>query len=209
MSIDENKELENEISNNEELNNEESGNESIDNLEAETVSEDDFGEAPTPPVRAKAFVESSTRADDMKSSGVAFFIVGILLIAVALFIYLGILPIGTSDFQKTLNACIVLLFAIAFFAVSVYSTRRAKILNEKSRSEEKLTEEIIQYCVNNYVEPVLENADELDNLAEETYFAREQFLRQMITTEYKGLTESYIDYLLDLVYSELFEENEE
>lgn len=158
------------------------------------------------PTHARAFVESSARAEDMRTSGVAFFVVGVLLIAVAVCVYLGVIPIGTTSFQKTFNAGIVIIFSIAFFAVSVYSTKRSKLLSAKSVTEERLTEEIIQYCVNNYVEPQLDDCDNTEHLEEERYFAREQVLREMITSEFKGLTESYIDYILDIVYCEIFED---
>ncbi len=160
-----------------------------------------------PRVIAKAYVESSTRAEDMKSSGVAFLVVGILLIAVAVLIYMGIIPMGNTNFQKILNTVIVLVFSVAFIAVSVYSTRRAKMLDDKSVSEERLTEEIIQYCVEHYQEPEITDEEQSENIEEEIYFAREKVLRNLITGEYKGLTESYIDYLLEIIYTEIFENN--
>ncbi len=159
------------------------------------------------PIKAKAFVESSERADDMRSSGLAFFVVGLLMIVFAVCVYFNIIPMGTTTFQKTLNACIILALAIGFIAVSIYSTKKAKALNEKSISETRLTEEIVEYCVQNYKEPE-SNEEESENLLEETYFAREQFIRDMINSEFKGLTESYIDYLLDIIYTELFDESE-
>ena len=166
---------------------------------------DDTESEEAKPVKAKAFVESSVRADDMKSSGLAFMVVGILMIGFAALVYLGIVPMGVTPTQKTLNSVIILALSLLFIAVSVYSNKKAKDLDKKSISETKLTEEIIQYCVENYIEPVLSEED-LEHREEETYFAREQHIRQLINSEYKGLSESYIDYLLDNIYSELFED---
>lgn len=154
----------------------------------------------------RAFVEASARADDMKSTGTAFFVVGFLLIVVAVLIYLGFIPFGNPETSKILNSGIIVIFSACFFAVAIYSHKRANLLNSKSTQEEKLTEEIIQYCVDNYVEPEIDNLDTIEYPEEERYFYREKFLRDMISKEFKGLDESYVDYILDIIYTELFDQ---
>lgn len=146
-----------------------------------------------------AFVESSAREVEMKSSGISFLVVGILLLAVAVLIYIDVIPFGATTGQRLMNTGIITIFSIVFLTVAFISYRRAKQLSVSSKQEEKLTEEIIEFCLKNYEEPVTEEIQE-----EEVYFIRESYLRELISSEFKGLSESYLDYLLDIIYNELY-----
>ena len=155
----------------------------------------------------KAYIESSTRADDMKSSAVAFFLVGVLLVGVSFLIYIGKIPFGSTPTHKIINALIILVFAICFFIVALYSSKKEKQLRAASNSEEKLTEEIIEFCLKNHVEPLLTDSDFLENIDEELFFLREEALKNLIANEFKGLSDSYFEYILDIVYGEIYENN--
>lgn len=153
----------------------------------------------------KTYVEASYREEEMRSSSISFFIVAILLIIVTVLVYLDIIPVAVgSTATKILDVTVLLIMAVIFLAVALYSIKRAKELSGTSNREVALTEEILEFCVENYQDPASEDSSETDR-----YFEREAYLRKMITGQYKGLADSYLDYLVETIYSELYPDEKE
>lgn len=154
--------------------------------------------------RTKTYVEASYREEEMKSSSVSFFIVAALLVVVMVLVYLDFIPIATgSTAAKVLDVSVLGGMAAIFLGIALYSMKRAKALAGASNREVALTEEILEYCLANYKDAASEDSSETDQ-----YFERETYIRNLITQQYKGLADSYLDYLVEIVYSELYPDQE-
>lgn len=152
----------------------------------------------------KTYQEASYREQEMKSSSLSFVIVGIILLAIAVMVYLDIIPVAVDSMAtKLLDMGVLLVITVIFFFVAFFSMKRAKQLEASSAEEIRQTEEIIEYCTANYEDPAKEDSSETDQ-----YFERESHLRQMILTQYPDLSDSYLDYLVEIVYSELYPSEE-
>ena len=163
--------------------------------------EDSF-EPIKPAEPTKTYVEASYREEEMKSSSVSFLIVAALLAVVTVLVYLDIIPIATgSTAAKVLDVSVLLVMTVIFLAIALYSMKRAKELSGASNREVALTEEILEYCLANYKDPSSSDSSETDQ-----YFEREAGIRKLITAQYKGLADSYLDYLVEIVYTELYPE---
>lgn len=172
-----------------------------DNHEEPIETQETF--EPTEPT--KTYVEASFREEEMKSSSFSFLIVAILLAVITFLVFLDIIPIAVgSTAAKALDVSVLLIMMFIFLGISLYSMKRARELSGASNREVALTEEILQYCLANYKDPASEDSSETDQ-----YFERETCIRNMISNQYKGLTDSYLDYLVEIVYTELYPEQSE
>lgn len=154
---------------------------------------------------SKAFIEASSKEEEMKSSSLSFIVVGILVIVLLVLVIFDIIPIAVdAPSAKIFYSIVFGAIAIVFFVVAVISNKKASKLLVASEKEEKLTEEIINYCLKNYTESVIDSEDESD-----IFFIRENAIKELISEEYKGLDESYLDFAAETVYDEIYSENTE
>lgn len=150
------------------------------------------------PTFTKAYVEASHREEEMKSSCISFLIVGFIVIGLAILVFIDVIPLAVDAMEtKILDVSVLGLIAIIFFFVAGFSYKRAKQLANSSTQEVKLTEEIVQFCIENYQDTASVDSSETDR-----YFERENGIRKLISENYKGLTDSYLDYLVEIVYNE-------
>lgn len=150
------------------------------------------------PTFTKTYVEASHREEEMRSSCISFLLVGIILVVLAVLVYMDYIPLAVNAMAtKILDVSVLGAIAIIFFFVSGFSYKRAKQLASSSVQEVKLTEEIIQFCLEHYTDTATEDSSETDK-----YFERENGIRKLISENFKGLTESYLEYLVEIVYNE-------
>ncbi len=153
----------------------------------------------------KAYIEASDKEEEMRSSFFSFIIVSVLLFIISVLVYMDIIPIAVNSLStKILDLTVLIIMAFIFLFIAFYSMERAKSLAKDSTEEIKFTEEIISYCLENYKEPASEGLG--DN---EAYFEREKYLKELILGKYDDIDESYLDFLTETVYGELFPDNEE
>ena len=80
--------------------------------------------------------------------------------------------------------------------------KKIKKVAADSKNEAKLTEEIIEYCVSNYKEPV----NDEDAIASDAYYEREGVIKGLIDAKYPSIEDSYKEYIIEAVYSKLYNE---
>ena len=151
----------------------------------------------------KPYVEATTRESENRSSFYSFLIMDVLLVVVGVLIYFDIIPIATGDMTAKIFDLIILglLFTI-FTIVGILAYKKSKTLKNDAVREENLTEEIIEYVTKEYTDPALDDLSD-----EEKYFERDKKIREMITEKFKGLKDSYLDYVCEIVYTEIFPDN--
>ena len=148
----------------------------------------------------KPYVEATTRESENRSSFFSFLIMDAIILMIGILIYLDIIPIAVGDIHAKIFDLVILgaLFII-FGIIGIVSFTKCKSLKAESEREEVLTEEIIEYVTGSYEDPIFE-----DMTDEEKYFERDKRIREMITCKFKGLKDSYLDYVTEIVYTEIF-----
>lgn len=148
----------------------------------------------------KPYVEATTRESENRSSFFSFLIMEFILLTIGVLIFLDIIPIASNDMgTKIFDLAILGVLFIIFGIVGFISYKKSKTLKNDAVREEKLTEEIIEYVTGCYEDPVLEDMSD-----EEQYFERDKKIRELITDKFKGLKDSYLDFVSEIVYTELF-----
>ena len=114
--------------------------EAQENPEEEAVEAGTETEAPRKrPVYAKAYVNKEQRYEDMSSSASAFFLVGGVLLAASVLCFAGIVNLPMAGFSKYVFQGVMALMAVGCLAVAVSSKKRASVLKEEAKDEEKET----------------------------------------------------------------------
>ncbi|MCR5345881.1 MAG: hypothetical protein K6E46_07520 [Lachnospiraceae bacterium] len=151
----------------------------------------------------KPYVEATTRESENRSSFYSFLIMNVILLVLGVLIFFDIIPIAGGDTTAKIFDLIILgLLFIIFTVIGILSYEKSKALKGDAKREERLTEEIIEYTVKAYEDP-----DLTDMSDEEKYFERDKKIRELITEKFKGLKESYLDYVSEIVYTEIFPDN--
>ncbi|MBQ9341303.1 MAG: hypothetical protein IJT81_02965 [Lachnospiraceae bacterium] len=151
----------------------------------------------------KPYVEATTRESENRSSFYSFLIMDVILLVLGVLIFFDIIPIAGGDTTAKIFDLIILgLLLIIFTVIGIMSYKKSKTLKNDAVREEQLTEEIIEYTVKAYEDP-----DLTDMSDEEKYFERDKKIRELITEKFKGLKESYLDYVSEIVYTEIFPDN--
>ena len=94
---------------------------------------------------------------------------------------------------------------LVFIAVGVNSMKSAKAYKTEALNETARKEEILAWCKNTFSKndidaKILEEVSE-----EEMYFKRTEIMKQEIADNFPDLEDDFLDYLLDLVYPDVFE----
>ena len=148
----------------------------------------------------RPYVEATTRESDNRSSFFSFLIMDLVLLVIGILLYLDIIPIAVGDNSAKIFDLIILgILFIIFTIVGVISLLKSQSLKADAQREEVLTEEIIEYVTGSYEDPVMPDMSD-----EEKYFERDKRIREMINCKFKGLKDSYLDYVTEIVYTEIF-----
>lgn len=148
----------------------------------------------------RPYVEATTRESDNRSSFFSFLIMDLVLLVVGILLYLDIIPIAIGDTSaKVFDLIILGILFIIFTIVGISALLKSKSLKADAKREEILTEEIIEYVTGSYEDPVMPDMND-----EEKYFERDKRIREMINCKFKGLKDSYLDYVTEIVYTEIF-----
>ena len=150
-----------------------------------------------------------TRAEryaDLKSSASAFWIVGGALVILALAGWAGMLPV---------NIILKLMFTV-LAGVSIFiawkTTQDAKTVKGQIREENEVTEQLINWFLENYtpekVDEIVrqENGDLQDEVLA---LKRIALIQDVYVTQYDLADQGYVDALAEEVYDRLFEDEEE
>ena len=88
--------------------------------------------------------------------------------------------------------------------------KNSKILKKKAYKENNLTIEIKKWCRENFKKEEIDNLLEISLQVEEIkYFQRFDYMKNAIKKQFMNLDEGYLDRLIEEVYPEIFEEEEE
>lgn len=154
--------------------------------------------------KVKSYRTSADKYSDMKSSGIAMIVVGILGVA---FILMKIFDVINFDFYGLYNIIFTVLFSVIFVLIlffGFYSLLKAKKIAGNINSEEEVTDSIlIWFNANHTPESIDSNLDSTDE-NEPAYFKRTEYMKTVIKEKYSDLHEGYLDAIIEDLYSEYF-----
>ncbi|MBR1389986.1 MAG: hypothetical protein IJ567_00800 [Lachnospiraceae bacterium] len=145
-----------------------------------------------------------------KSTAYSFLPTGLIGLILIVLVAADIIPLPVKEPLKT-ELCIVLaLLFLIFLVIGFLHLRKLKTLAAEADTAKRLTEEIQTWFVQTYPAKVIDaavfNANEKnpEEAEEQLYFQRYEYMKAQLQTDYPDLDEEYTDYLLELLYNQLF-----
>ena len=158
------------------------------------------------------YLNSSTRAEENRSSAWTLFLVGAVGMVFVILGIAGVLPIhvgNTYMFYGVMSAVFIL-----FLVMGVVSMKNAKIFARKAESENTLKDTMIQWYRGNLTaDSVDAEIEDVQNTTDELlYFKRVQKLKEKFNNQFMNLDQAFLEHFIDEeVYEHVFpgEEDEE
>ena len=161
---------------------------------------------------AGLYLNSSTRAEENRSSAWTLFLVGAVGMVFVILGIAGVLPIhvgNTYMFYGVMSAVFVL-----FLVMGVVSMKNARIFAKKAESENTLKDTMIQWYRENLTADLVDaEIEDVQNTTDELlYFKRVQKLKEKFNNQFMNLDQAFLEHFIDEeVYEHVFpgEEDEE
>lgn len=161
-------------------------------------------------VAPTVYVNNEEKAAENKASAITLLAVGVIgMIGVVLFMA-GVLPIGVSEFSKYIIGGVMGALFILFIVMGIVSLRNFKLFSSKAHKENNLTERIKSWSLQNFNQEAIDQTLGLAGVSPEiSYFQRAQYLKNAVSSQFINLDEGYLDRLIEEIYPEIFEKEED
>lgn len=153
-----------------------------------------------------AYVEKSTKYDDMKSTAYSFLLVGaggILLLILAL---AGVIPVQFAAYMKGLMGIVMGSMFLIFFVIGLRSYMQLGSLKEQVLKEQREMDAAIKWFHDSYSAKAIDvslDIHEADDM-QKKYFQRSSYMKRLLHSQFPDYDDSFLDYLTELFYDELF-----
>ncbi|MBQ9550563.1 MAG: zinc ribbon domain-containing protein [Lachnospiraceae bacterium] len=179
-----------------------------DILNAMDLAPDKGDEGPV--IVPKPYRKASDRVEDIRSSAYTLLIVGVLGLIAVFLLYIGAIPVFLTGAGKYIVISTMTALFILFFFFGVNSFRKIKPLTEEAEREEKKIDEIRKFFFESYTAESLDReALGSDGDDVNTYFLRSAFIKKALNERFMDLDPSFLEYIADKLYNEMFEPEEE
>jgi hypothetical protein len=150
------------------------------------------------------YVNPDTKVEDYRSTAWSFTIVG----AVGLVFNFGILPIAFSGVRNVMMTIVTGIIFLIFLIIGIRSFISLRKLSDAAKAENSLDAEIKEWFLGEYTESMKNfSAEETqDDTDEELYYPRYRRMSELILAKYPGISEDFLDHVIEELYSELFPE---
>ncbi len=157
----------------------------------------------------KPFRKASDRVEDLRSSAYTLLIVGVLGLIAVFLLYIGAIPVFFAGAGKYVVISTMSGLFILFFCLGANSLRKIKPLTEEAEREEKKIDEIRKFFFDTYTAESLDRealGSDRDDV--NSYFVRSAFIKKTLNDRFMDLDPSFLDYITDKLYNEMFEPEE-
>ncbi len=152
------------------------------------------------------YEDVDAKAEEYKSGADALMIVGILGIIALLLLNLGIIPISLTGFTKVMITGVMGVMFIIFVVMGISSRKSYAELKKQAGSDKDTKEVIKQYLKDSIVIEEFDKDFVKDEPSMEIlYFRRMEKLKAMVFAYDSSIDVSFAEYILEEVYSEIFE----
>lgn len=158
----------------------------------------------------ETYVNNEEKAEDNKSSAYTLLTIGFLGFFVIILFFLKVIPSNMTASGRYMISGVMGVMFVLFIVMGFVSLKNFKSFKQRAYKENHLTDEIKKWCLDNIqkdaIDAALENADESEEVK---YFGRFNEVKKMINKQFMNLNASYVDRLVEEIYSEIFEIEEE
>ena len=154
----------------------------------------------------KPYRKAEDRVEDLRSSAYTLLIVGVVGMIAVFLLYIGAIPVYFSGAGKFIVTATMAAIFILFFIIGINSYRKIKPLTEEAEREEKKIEEIRKSFFDSYTAESLDRealSNDNDDVSE--YFLRTGFIKKTLNERFMDLDPSFLEYIVDKLYNEMFE----
>ena len=157
-----------------------------------------------PPVMIPRYKKPSERADEYKSGAQTLLLVGIVGAVLLILVDLGIIPLSLSKESKILINIVMGGMFLVFITLGINSVKTYKKLLKQSDEDEKLEQDIIDWFGKSVTLDMITSNENKRDSEETLYFGRIKKIKGYITEEFKDLDLSFLEYISDKIYNNLF-----
>lgn len=157
---------------------------------------------------AATYMKAKDKAENYKSSGFALTLVGGIGIIFMILFICGVIDIHMADNVRLISTVVFTVLFVGFFVLGIRSFSEAKRQAGISADEEQVDEEIREWFLFNYPK---ENIDEACGIGEDekkdetSYFARNEYMKEVILEKYPEVDKAYLENLVEDLYTETYE----
>ena len=149
------------------------------------------------------YVESSKKAQDMKSGAYSLLLVGGVGLVVVLLVLFNIIPLHMNIFSKYLVLGVMGTMFVLFLVMGLLSIKSYKKFEIKATEEDQLTDKLSVWCKENLTSEIIDS--ELEEEEEELkYFRRTEKMKEMISDKFMNLDAAFLDSFVDDLYQNIF-----
>lgn len=154
----------------------------------------------------KPYEDTAKIAEEYKSGADSLLIVGAIGIIVLVLLHLGVIPISLPAFTKWMITGVMGLLFVIFVFMGIASRKSYANLKDRASSDHNTQKDVINYLKEN-VNPKEFDADLITDEPgmEILYFRRMEKLKAMVFAYAEGIDVSFAEYILEEVYSDIFE----
>lgn len=169
-----------------------------------------FDEEDEPYQYRPVYINNEEKAEENRTSAYTLLIVGGLGIILVILFFLGIIDIKVSLINKYMITGVMGVLFVLFLIMGIISMKNFKVLKKKATSENNLTKEVQNWCIENLERDTIDEILGLEGQQEELkYFQRFDYIKKAIKKQFLNLDEGYLDRLIEETYSGIFEEDGE
>lgn len=154
----------------------------------------------------KAYVERSTKYEDMKSTAYSFLLVGAAGILLLVLVYAGVIPLKFAAYMKSIMGIVMGgMFAI-FFLIGARAYMQLGSLKTQVQAEKEETDAAKNWFMEQYSAKAVDVSAEIseDDGMQQKYFKRSLFMKQSLHKQFPSYADAFLDYLTEQFYEELF-----
>ncbi|MBR4993555.1 MAG: hypothetical protein IKY04_04840 [Lachnospiraceae bacterium] len=156
------------------------------------------------------YVDNESKANDNRSSGITFLLVGTCGIILTTLVVGGFFPISLNPNSKYLIFGVMYAMFALFIVLGVVSVINSARFEKEAKSEMNLFAEMEDYCKSSNIgdlinAEIMESDPDLSD--EEMYFKRCEVIKDKLNLKFMNLDEAFLDNFIDKIYSDLFGES--
>ncbi len=153
-----------------------------------------------------AYRSVADRIDDLKSSGYTLTVAGVVGFVLLVLMFFGIIPFRLGGTGQYISYGVMGALFLVFLVSGVKSLAKLPDLRREAEREKEKEAEIRKWFLSNYDASAIDSViDSLDEAATDKYFARAAFMREKISEHFIELDPSFTDYIIEELYSALYE----
>ena len=157
---------------------------------------------------AATYMKAKDKAENYKSSGFALTLVGGIGIVFMILFISGVIDLHMADNIRLISTVVFSVLFIGFLFMGIKSFSEAKKQVSLSADEEQVDEEIREWFLFNFSKDVIDEAcgiGEDEKKDETSYFARNEYMKQVILEKYPETDKAYLENLVEDLYTETYE----